>query len=639
MAQRAPRPRKARQLADVRRWQRDKADDDDDAPEVDLDVKYKRWVEGDDSLLSGFKMKLTGNPMEFKDKNWLTSRLRRLRANPEVDPVTRKYMGENERAFWNNMAVEQRWARRKGKKMEWNDDAPHQWYRTEEWNEQGEKFSALIPPGKMKVVRSAWNELQRKHRANFVRYMQKTIPGGVKYVHGQDGFYDALHYNINYDEMKAVPQETLDAIEDFWMNEQWTKLVIHMTLEGDFDDWDYHASLVILDRKFEIVEYFDPWGNSNTNYNDDFLNKLHRILQVPQSWTWMTANFFCSVHWQGAADKLPEDMGYCEAWTSFYADARIHSTMHPCEVKSRLTFRFRNDSQLSYNFIKAWAHLIAQYKEALPDKIGVRVVTRPANSCEVLTNFGEHCPMRMSHRCGQWCRQHTQSWLANRWQDMLSRWGQSSGAVKLSSGVETQLTVVGVVIMVGDTLIAHVLHGRSPDHLASYNHFQQLLYDPEASKWISQKDFKRQESPEFEANDFSDMSAFGIVVHPLGNIDSEDTPAQLAFPFIGWMSWGPPTGTECSKRAKGCGPCANPTRACLAWKITLFCGGRGNTNNKSQLNSYHDTRKFFTKKPSDSNANAICPSFSMFRCRLIWLSVPRHRCTLHFQTILHFKTQ
>jgi hypothetical protein len=132
-----------------------------------------------------------------------------------------------------------------------------------------------------------------------------------------------------------------------------------------------HANLLIYDKKFKILERFEPNGNVNTRWYDgdeldqSIRDKFGKLLLIKDYYPPAVA---CPVAFQKIEAIEPtitgiDPIGYCNIWVLWYADLRISNL----DVKryTLLQYALSNIATIGFrDFIRDYAHFVIEiYQE------------------------------------------------------------------------------------------------------------------------------------------------------------------------------------------------------------------------------------------------------------------------------------
>ena len=176
--------------------------------------------------------------------------------------------------------------------------------------------------------------------------------------------------------------------ENYWIHPKLNKLIEHNKVKYDYafiilslrlPNDGLHATLILYDFKRNLVERFDPYGNTTTLDRDidkvlkDRLTTGTNIKYISPSVYFPVSGFQSISDENNDLYQKPGDFGgYCLAWCLWYVEHRIiNSSVDPQILVRKTLNRFMEMKIKPMEYIRNYANSINKYRLNYMHKIGI----------------------------------------------------------------------------------------------------------------------------------------------------------------------------------------------------------------------------------------------------------------------------
>ena len=149
-------------------------------------------------------------------------------------------------------------------------------------------------------------------------------------------------------------------------------------------DLGAHANLLIIDKRFKVIERFEPNGKNEPihySYNGKLLDNLlkmyfTKILSL-KSYTFLSPNAIqptigfqsLEVHENDKMKKIGDPGGFCVAWCLWYLEQRIKYNVNPIKLPLKLIIKIRSNNISFKKLIRMYANNILKTRNSILDQM------------------------------------------------------------------------------------------------------------------------------------------------------------------------------------------------------------------------------------------------------------------------------
>jgi ankyrin repeat protein len=178
-----------------------------------------------------------------------------------------------------------------------------------------------------------------------------------------------------------LPTQLLNTIETFKKSDHLV-MAIPIAIEIALGA---HANVIIIDKRFETIERFEPNGKNepiNYNYNSNLLdNMLEMYFKKIFDYTYLSSKLTqqiigfqsLEVYENDKMKKIGDPGGFCVGWCIWYVEQRVKYNIHPMKLANKLIIKIRSKNISFKKLIRLYVNNILTTRNIILDQLKIDI--------------------------------------------------------------------------------------------------------------------------------------------------------------------------------------------------------------------------------------------------------------------------